>query len=139
MSRPSVTKSAYVRELLGSVRKHRLESVLALIFVITLAVLFLSTGGGLALVGSLLPLLMAMILFQFVVASWRVYRTQQLGSTTNQYLADLDAFDRAQSEQSLRTHYHHREQRQEQRYEANLRKLDKNIATLTARLRGDHP
>jgi hypothetical protein len=124
----------YVSLLFASTGKHLGEPALVLLIAVTISVMYVGTG----LKPPLLPLLMAMILLQFVVASWRVYRTQQIVITTKQSLADLDAFDRAQSEQSLRTHYHHREQRQEQRYEANLKRLDANIAALTARLRGNH-
>ncbi len=137
MSEPSVTKSGYVRQILGSFGNHRREAVMALVFVITLTVIYLWIGGGPALVGSLLPLVMAMIMLQFMVASWRVYRNQQNSITAKLSVVDLDAFDRAKSEQGLRTHYDHREQRLEQRYEANLKRLDKSIEALTARLGGD--
>ncbi len=124
----------YMGQLFVSMGKHLGEPALVLLIAVTISVMYVGAG----LKPPLLPLLMAVILLQFVVASWRVYRTQQIVITTKQSLADLDACDRAQSEQSLRTHYHHREQRQEQRYEANLKRLDANIAALTARLRGDH-
>ncbi len=136
MSEPSLTKYAYAREILGSLGKHRVESVLALTLVVTLGAVFLSIGGGLTLAGALLPLLITMILLQFVVASWRVYRTQRIVLTTKRCLADLDAFDRAQAEQNLRTYDRDRQERREQGYEANLKRLDANIAALTARLRG---
>ena len=105
-----------------------------LMIAVTISVLYVGAG----LKPPLLPLLVAMILLQFVVGSWRVYRTQQIVITTKQSLADLDAFDRAQLEQSLRAHDHRREQRQEQRYEANLKRLDAHIAALTARMQGNH-
>lgn len=149
MNELSVTKFGYLRQIFGSIRKHRGEPALALVCVLTISVVYFWAGARLhlrasdvthdlaiGLVGSLLPLVVAVILLQFAVAAWRVYRNQQIAIITKQTLLDLDEFDRAQSEQNLRTHYGHREERLQQRYEAQVKTLNENVAALTTRLRG---
>lgn len=148
MNDPSVTKFGYVRQIFGSLRKHRGEPALVLICVITISVVYLWAAARLhlrasdlthdlaiGLVGSLLPLVATMLLLQFVVAAWRVYRNQQIAIATKQTLLDLDEFDREESEQKLRAHYVHCEERIQQRYEAQVKTLTENIAALTTRLR----
>jgi hypothetical protein len=144
MHESSVTKSGYLRQIFGSIRKHRGEPILAMVCLIAIAVVYIWAGATLhlqasdatpnsaiGLIGSLLPFVMAFVLLQFAVAAWRLYRNQQISITTKQTLLDLDEVDRAQSEQNLRAHYANREQRLEQRYEAQVKRLNDNIVALT--------
>lgn len=115
----SVTRSGYIGQIFGSMRKHRWESALVLAFII----IYIFAGSFRTTV--LLPVVVALLMLQLTVASWRVYRTQQIVIGTKQTLIDLDDLDRAESEQRLRAHYVHREE-----------KLTEKISALTARLRG---
>jgi hypothetical protein len=116
----SVTGFGYVRQIFDSLRKHPWESAL----VVACIIIYLWAGPLRTSV--LLPLVVATLMLQIAVAGWRVYRTQQIVITAKQTLIDLDDLDRADSEQKLRAHYVHREE-----------KLTDKIAALTARLRGE--
>jgi len=150
MDERSVTKLGYVGKILGSIRRHRGEPVLVLIWLLTISVVYVWAGVSLHLrtsditrelavgvIGSLLPLVAVMILLQFAVAAWRLYRNQQIALATKQTLLDLNAFDRAESEQDLPVHYVRREERLHGRYEADVTRLKENIAALTRGFRGD--
>ncbi len=110
--------------------KHLGEPALALVVIMTIWVMYVGTGAKLPL----LPLIVGIIVFQFGVASWRLYRRQQVSIATKQGLLDLDEVDRVESEQNLRAHYEHREERLNQRHEAHVKRLVEDIAGLTREL-----
>src|ERR1700720_399484 len=64
----------YSGQLLQSMSKHLGEAALALLIALTVGVLF--AGAGLNL--PVLPLVLAIVVFQLGVASWRVYHTQRV-------------------------------------------------------------
>ena len=149
MNERSVMKFGYVRQILGSIRKHRGEPALLLVCLITISLVYAWAAASLQLrvtditrelaigvVGSLLPLIAVMIVLQFAVASWRLYRNQQIALATKQTLLDLNEFDRAESEHKLQAQHVKREEGLEGRYEADVTRLEENIAALTRGLRG---
>jgi hypothetical protein len=149
MNERSVMKFGYVRQILGSIRKHRGEPALVLVCLITISIVYVWAAASLQLrvtditrefaigvFGSLLPLFAVMLVLQFAVASWRLYRNQQIALATKQTLLDLNEFDRAESEHKLRAHHVKREEGLQGRFEADVTRLEENIAALTRRLRG---
>ena len=149
MNERSVMKFGYVRQILGSIRKHRGEPALLLVCLITISLVYVWAAASLQLrvtditpelaigvVGSLLPLIAVVLVLQFAVASWRLYRNQQIALATKQTLLDLNEFDRAESEHKLQAHHMKREEGLQGRYEADVTRLEENIAALTRGLRG---
>ena len=149
MNERSVAKFGYVRQILGSIRKHRGEPALVLVCLITISIVYVWAGASLhlrasditrelaiGLVGSLLPLVAVILGLQFAVASWRLYRNQQVALATKQTLLDLNEFDRAESEQKLQAHSVKREEGLQGRYAADVTRLKENIAALTRGLKG---
>lgn len=114
----------YAGQLFTSMGKHLGEAALVLLIATTVGVLYV--GAGLKL--PVLQLVLAMIVFQFAIASWRLFRTQQISIATTRSLRNLDDFERVKSEQQLRAHYEHREQRLEQSHQAPVKRLADNIA-----------
>jgi ABC-type nickel/cobalt efflux system permease component RcnA len=110
--------------------KHLGEAALALLIALTFGVLF--AGAGLNLPA--LQLVMAIIVFQLGVASWRVYYTQRVSIATTRSLRNLDEFERVQSEQHLKARYAHRERRLEQRHHAHVKRLINNVAEVSRQL-----
>jgi hypothetical protein len=110
--------------------KHLGEAALTLLVVLTISIMYIGAGSRLPV----LPLIMGVIVFQFSVASWRLYRRQQVSIATKQGLLDLDEVDRVESEQNLRAHYEHRQERLNQRHEAYVQRLVEDIAGLTREL-----
>ncbi len=110
--------------------KHLGEPALALLIAMTVGVLYV--GAGLKL--PLLPLVLAIVVFQFGVASWRLYRRQQISIATTRSLRNLDAFDRVKSEQRLTAQYEHRERRLEQWHDAQVRRLIDDVADVSRQL-----
>src|SRR5439155_24220247 len=117
MNERSVMKFGYVRQILGSIRKHRGEPALLLICLITISLVYVWAASSLqrrvtditrelaiGVAGSLVPLIAAMLVLQLAVASWRLYRNQQVALATKQTLLDLNEFDRAESEHKLQAH-----------------------------------
>jgi hypothetical protein len=149
MNERSVMKFGYVRQILGSIRKHRGEPALVLVCLITISIVYVWAATSLQLrvsditrelaigvVGSLLPLVAMMLVLQFAVASWRLYRNQQIALATKQTLLDLNAFDRAESEHKLQAYHVKQVEGLQGRYESDLTRLEANIAALTRGLRG---
>lgn len=149
MNERSLMKFGYVRQILGSIRKHRGEPALLLICLITISLVYVWAAASLQLrvtditrelaigvAGSLLPLIAVMLVLQFAVASWRLYRNQQVALATKQTLLDLNEFDRAESEHKLQAHHVKREEGLRGRYEADVTRLEENIMALTRGLRG---
>jgi len=149
MNERSVMKFGYVRQILGSIRKHRGEPALLLACLITISIVYVWAAASLQLratditrelvigvVGSLLPLIAVILVLQFAVASWRLYRNQQIALATKQTLLDLNEFDRAESEHKLQAQQVKREEGLQGRYEADVTRLEENIAALTRGLRG---
>lgn len=149
MNERSVMKFGYVRQILGSIRKHRGEPALVLVCLVTSGIVYFWAGTSLHLrgsditrelaigvVGSLLTLVAVMLVLQFAVASWRLYRNQEIALATKQTLLDLNEFDRAESEQKLQARSVKREGRLQGRYESDVTRLKENIAALTRGLRG---
>jgi len=120
----------YSGQLLQSMSKHLGEAALALLIALTVGVLF--AGAGLNL--PVLPLVLAIVVFQLGVASWRVYHTQRVSIATTRSLRNLDEFERAQSEERLRARYAHRERRLEQRHHAHVKRLIKDVAEVSRQL-----
>jgi len=120
----------YSGQLLQSMSKHLGEAALALLIAITVGVLF--AGAGLNL--PVLPLVLAIVVFQLGVASWRVYSTQRLSITTTRSLRNLDEFERVQSEEHLRARYAHRERRLEQWHHAHVKRLIEDVAEVSRQL-----
>jgi hypothetical protein len=110
--------------------KHLGEAALALLIALTVGVLF--AGAGLDL--PVLQLVLAIVVFQFGVASWRVYSTQRVSIATTRSLRNLDGFERAESEQHLRARYAHRERRLEQRHHAHVKRLIEDVAEVSRQL-----
>jgi hypothetical protein len=110
--------------------KHLGEPALALVVVATIGIMYIGAGSRLPV----LPLIVGIIVFQFGVASWRLYRRQQVSMATKQGLLDLDEVDRVECEQNLRAHYEHREERLNQRHEAYVKRLVEDIAGLSREL-----
>ena len=149
MNERSVMKFGYVRQILGSIRKHRGEPALLLVCLITISIVYVWAAASLQLritdvtrelaigvVASLLPLIAVILVLQFAVASWRLYRNQQIVLATKQTLLDLNEFDRAESEHKLQAQQVKREEGLQGRYEADVTRLEENIAALTRGLRG---
>jgi len=110
--------------------KHLGEPALAILAVVTIGILYIGTGSRLPV----LPLIVGIIVFQFSVASWRLYRRQQVSMATKQGLLDLDEVDRVESEQNLRAQYEHRQERLNQRHETYVKRLVEDIAGLSREL-----
>ena len=104
----------YLGQLFVSMGKHLGELALALVIVATISIMYTGNWSKLPLV----PLIVGIIVFQFSVASWRVYRRQQVSLATKQGLLDLDEVDRVEFESNLRAQHAHREERLNQRREA---------------------
>ena len=149
MNERSVMKFGYVRQILGSIRKHRGEPALLMVCLITIGIVYVWAAASLQLrvtditrelaigvIGSLLPLIAVMLVLQLTVASWRLYRNQQISLATKQMLLDLNEFDRAASEHKLQAHFGKREEVLQGRYEADVTRLEENIAALTRGLKG---
>ena len=68
----------YFGLLIVSMSKHLGEAALALLIAITVGVLYVGTGLKLPV----LQLILAIAVFQFGVASWRLYRTQKVSIAT---------------------------------------------------------
>jgi len=149
MNERSVMKFGYVRQILGSIRKHRGEPALLLVCLITISIVYVWAAASLQLritdvtrelaigvVASLLPLIAVILVLQFAVASWRLYRNQQIALATKQTLLDLNEFDRAESEHKLQAQQVKREEVLQGRYETDVTRLEENIAALTRGLRG---
>ena len=120
----------YLGQLFASIGKHLGEPALALLVVATIGIMYIGTGSRLPV----LPLIVGIIVFQFGVASWRLYRRQQVSMATKQGLLDLDEVDRVESEQTLRAHYEHRQERLNQRHETYVKRLVEDIAGLSREL-----
>ena len=120
----------YVGQLIVSMGRHLGEAALALLIAVTVGILY--AGAGLSL--PVLQLVLAIVVFQFGVASWRLYRTQQVSIATTRSLRNLDDFDRVKSEQRLRAHYEHRERRLEQWHSAQVKRLIDNVADISREL-----
>jgi hypothetical protein len=122
----------YIGQLFRSMGEHLGEPALALVVVATISMLYIGSASRLPV----LSLIVGMIAFQLTIASWRLYRTQQISIATKQTRLDLDEVDRVQSEQHLRAHYEHREKRLEQRHVAYVKRLTEDIAGLSRELVG---
>ena len=129
MNERPVTIFKYLRNILGSMKRHPFEAAFALAGVLTITILYLWIGARLhVIVGFFeffLPMLMAVLLFEVGAATLRLNRTQQISIATQQTLMDLDLTDRAQSEQNLRAYYLRREDRIHERHEAYVRESTK--------------
>lgn len=149
MNERSVMKFGYARQILGSIRRHRGEPLLVLVCLVTISIVYVWAAASLQLrvtditreltigvVASLLPLIAVMLVLQFAVASWRLYRNQQIALATKQTLLDLNEFDRAESEHKLQAHRVKQEEGLQGRYETDVTRLEENIAALTVGLRG---
>ena len=110
--------------------KHPGEAALALLIALTVGVL--CAGAGLNL--PVLQLVLAIVVFQLGVASWRVYSTQRLSIATTRCLRNLDEFERVQSEERLRARYTHRERRLEQWHHAHVKRLIEDVAEVSRQL-----
>jgi hypothetical protein len=122
----------YIGQLFRSMGEHLGEPALALVVVATISMLYIGSASRLPV----LSLIVGMIAFQLTIASWRLYRTQQISIATKQTRLDLDEVGRVQSEQHLRAHYEHREKRLEQRHVAYVKRLTEDIAGLSRELVG---
>ena len=120
----------YFGKLVASMGKHLGEPALALVVVASFSILYIGSASRLPL----LSLIAGMIVFQFAMASWRLYRTQQISIAAKQTRLDLDEVDRVENEQHLRAHYEHREKRLEQRHVAYVKRLAEDIAGLSREL-----
>jgi len=131
--------TGYTRQILGSIQKHPGELALGACALITLGVVYAAGFTRYLSLQSLASLIVAALLLHVALAAWRLNRNQQISITTKQTLLDLDAFDRAESEQTLRAHYQKREEGIQTRHEADVKKLSDRVAGLKLQLRGDQP
>ncbi|HEY8133435.1 MAG TPA: hypothetical protein VII12_16285 [Thermoanaerobaculia bacterium] len=120
----------YLGQLFASMGKHLGEPALALVIILSIWVMYVGTGAKLPVVS----LILGIIVFQFGVASWRLYHRQQVSIATKQGLLELDEVDRVESEQNLRKHYEHREESLNERHEAYVKSLVDDIAGLSREL-----
>ena len=120
----------YLTQLITSMAKHLGEPALAILIAATVGVLYFASGLKLPV----LSLVMAVVVFQFGVASWRLYRAQQVSIATTRNLRNLDELERAQSEQRLKAHYEHRERRLEQWHTAQVKRLINDVADVSRQL-----
>ena len=120
----------YVVQLFASMGRHAGEAALAILIAGTVAVSYLGAG----LNPPALQLVLAVVVLEFSIASWRLYRTQQVSIATTRSLRDLDALDRANTEQRLRAHYEQRERRLEQWHTAQIKRLSDDLADVSREL-----
>jgi len=120
----------YIVQLMTLMGKQLGETALALLIAVTVGVLL--SGAGLNV--PVLQLVLAIVVFQFGVASWRLYRTQQVSIATARSLRNLDDLERVKSEQRLKAHYEHRERRLEQWHTAQVKRLVDDVADVSRQL-----
>ena len=120
----------YVNQLLAAMGRHVGEVAVAILIAGTVGVLYDVAGLNVPV----MQLVLAIVIFQFGVASWRLYRTQQVSLATTRNLRNLDTLERVQSEQRIRTHYEHRERRLEQWHTAQVKRLIDDVAVVSQEL-----
>ena len=120
----------YVIELLNSMSRHLGEAALAIIIATAVGAVYLETGLDFPVV----QFVLAIFVFQFSVASWRLYRTQQVSIATTRSLRNLDDLDRVKSELRIRAQYEHRERRLEQWHTAQVKRLIDDVADVSREL-----
>ncbi|HLJ74913.1 MAG TPA: hypothetical protein VKU62_10035 [Thermoanaerobaculia bacterium] len=120
----------YMGQLIISMGRHLEEAALVLLVAVTVGAFYVRAGMS----PPVLQLVLAIVVFQFGVASWRLYRTQQVSIATTRSLRNLDEFDRVNSEQRLRAHYEHRERRLEQWHNAHVKRLIDNVSDVSREL-----
>jgi len=120
----------YAGQLMISMGRHLEEAALVLLIAVSVGAFYI----GAALSPPVLQLVLAIVVFQFSVASWRLFRSQQVSIATTRSLRNLDESDRVNSEQRLRAHYEHRERRLEQWHNAQVKRLVDNAADMSREL-----
>lgn len=134
----SVTPLSYLREILASSWRHNGELVVAAVCVVgvglaallTRSLLNLRAFGPGEVLFLFLPPLGAVLMFEAAVAGWRLHRRQQVALATTRSLLELNAADRDDLEQQLRSRYRRREARIHQMHAARVERLSDEIATL---------
>jgi hypothetical protein len=130
------TPATYLRELMAISWSHRGELTAAVTLAVAVAVATLGVRSQLDLPRLLLvlvPAVVAVLLLETAAAAWRLHRRQEVSLATRQSLLDLNAADRAELEQRLRSRYQRRERRIGERNEARIERLNSEIAALSAR------
>jgi hypothetical protein len=77
----------YASHLIVSMWQHIGEAALVILIAFTVAAFYVSAG----LTPPVLQLVLAVVLFEFGIASWRLYRTQQVSIATARSLRNIDS------------------------------------------------
>ena len=138
----NTTPLTYLGELLAISWRHGGEITLAVSSVIAVVLTALGMrswwrlqdlGGPWGVLLVVLPPVVAVLLLETGVATWRLHRRQQVALATRQTLLDLNAGEREELERHVAARYRRRERRIGERNEARVERLNNEIAALSAR------
>jgi hypothetical protein len=138
MTERPVTPMTYLGEMVAMSWTHGRELTAAVACAIALpaVLLFMLSPRPAYALFVLASAIAALLFFEAATAAWRLHRRQRVALATTRSLLDLNGTERAEFERHLRSRYHRRETRIQERNSVRVERLASEIDALQTEILG---